>query len=114
MKIAISAESTIDLTKELLNEYDIHTIPFTVSLGNKEGLDGEITSEEIINFVSETNQLPKTSAVNSFQYTEHFEKLLKEYDAIIHLPQKNFKMFILSIHVLYQRELLFLQCMLEN
>lgn len=84
MKIAISAESTIDLTKELLNEYDIHTIPFTVSLGNKAGLDGEITSEEIIKFVSETNQLPKTSAVNSFQYTEHFKKLLKEYDAIIH------------------------------
>ena len=32
MKIAISAESTIDLTKELLKEFDIHTIPFTFEL----------------------------------------------------------------------------------
>ena len=85
MKIAISAESTIDLTKELLQQYDIHTTPFTVTLGDKTGLDGEITSEEIISYVSKTNQLPKTSAVNSFQYTEHFEKLLKDYDAIIHV-----------------------------
>ena len=84
MKIAISAESTIDLTKELLDEYDIHTTPFTVTLGEKTGLDGEITSEEIINFVTETNKLPKTSAVNAFQFTEHFDKLLKDYDAIIH------------------------------
>lgn len=84
MKIAISAESTIDLTKELLKEYDIHTTPFTVNLGSKSGLDGEITSEEIIEYVSKNNQLPKTSAVNSYQFTEHFEKLLKEYDAVIH------------------------------
>lgn len=84
MRIAISAESTIDLTKELLQQYDIHTTPFTVTLGEKSGLDGEITSEEIISYVSKTNQLPKTSAVNSFQYTEHFEKLLKDYDAVIH------------------------------
>ena len=84
MRIAISAESTIDLTKELLDEYDIHTTPFTVTLGEKTGLDGEITSEEIINFVTETNKLPKTSAVNAFQFTEHFDKLLKDYDAIIH------------------------------
>ena len=33
MKIAISAESTIDLPKILLEEYDIHTIPFQVLLG---------------------------------------------------------------------------------
>ena len=84
MKIAISAESTIDLTKELLKEYDIHTTPFTVNLGSKSGLDGEITSEEIIEYVSKNNQLPKTSAVNSYQFTEHFKKLLKEYDAVIH------------------------------
>lgn len=84
MKIAISAESTIDLTKELLKDYDIHTTPFTVSLGNKSGLDGEITSEEIIDYVSRTNQLPKTSAVNSYQFTEHFKNLLKDYDAVIH------------------------------
>jgi len=34
MKIAISAESTIDLPKNLLAEFDIHTVPFTILLGD--------------------------------------------------------------------------------
>lgn len=84
MKIAISAESTIDLTKELLDEFDIKTIAFSVMLGDKEGKDGDITREEIIDFVSKTKILPKTSALNQFQYTEFFEGLLKDYDAVIH------------------------------
>lgn len=84
MRIALSAESTIDMPEELLRKYDIHTTPFTILLGDEAKLDGEVTPPEIIDYVSKTNQLPKTSAVNSYQYKEHFEKLLKDYDAVIH------------------------------
>ncbi len=84
MKIAISAESTVDLTKEILSEYDIKTVPFTVTLGERSAPDGEITGEEIIKYVSETKKLPKTCAVNEEQYKEHFGELLKEYDAVVH------------------------------
>ena len=84
MKIAISAESTIDLSKELLNEYDIKIVPFNIQLGDKAGLDGEITTDEIISYVNETGVLPKTGAINEFCFNEHFEKLLKDYDAVIH------------------------------
>ena len=85
MKIAISTESTIDVTKEVLEEYDIHVVPFSVLLGEKMGIDGEITPEEIFAYVDENKTLPKTSAVNEFQYEEHFNKLFEQgYDAIIH------------------------------
>ncbi len=84
MKIAISAESTIDLTKELLNEFDIQIIPYQIQLGDKDGLDGEITTDEIISFVNESGVLPKTAAINEYRYTEHFESLLKNYDAVVH------------------------------
>ena len=84
MKIAVSAETTVDLTKELLEKYDVKTVPFTVLLGEEAKLDGEITVDEIIDYVNKTKVLPKTSAVNEYQYDEHFEKLLKDYDAIIH------------------------------
>ncbi len=84
MKIAISAETTIDLTKDLLIQYDIKVIPFNVQLGDKDAFDGEITTDEIIAFVNEKNVLPKTSAINEFRYKEHFEQLLKDYDAVIH------------------------------
>ena len=84
MKIIISAESTIDLSKDLLKEYDIKVIPYTITLGDKMGIDGEITSEEIIEYANRTGVLPKTSAINEFTYNEYFESLLKEGDAVIH------------------------------
>ena len=84
MKICISAESTVDLPQNLLDEFDIHTIPFSVLLGEKLGLDGVITPTEIFDYVDKTGVLPKTSAVNQAQFEEYFESLLKEYDEIIH------------------------------
>lgn len=85
MRIAISAESTIDLPEELLRKYDIHTLPFTLILGEETYLDGTISPEKMFDFTSKTGQLPKTSAVNEFQYREHFKGLFSQgYDAIIH------------------------------
>lgn len=84
MKIAISAESAIDLPKEYLEKYDIKTTPFSVLLGEELMQDGEIDIKEIFNFVDKTKVLPKTSAVNEHQFIQHFENLLKSYDAVIH------------------------------
>jgi DegV family protein with EDD domain len=85
MKIAISTETTVDLTKDLIDKYNVKIVPFTVNLGDDSFLDGEITSEEIISYVDKTGILPKTSAVNEFQYEEHFGNLLNDFDAIIHI-----------------------------
>ena len=84
MRIAISAESTIDLSKDLLQKYDIKTVAYTVILGNTSGLDGEVTAKQIFDFVEDKKVLPKTSAVNEVQFFEHFNSLLKEYDYVIH------------------------------
>ncbi len=86
MRIAISAESTIDVQEELLKEYDIKTVAFTVMLGSDAKQDGTFSNDEIFNYVLENKTLPKTSAVNEFQYEEHFNNIFKEgYDAIIHI-----------------------------
>lgn len=84
-KIAISAETTIDVPKKILDEYDIHVIPFHVLLGERDAPDGEITPQDIFDYVDKTGLLPKTSAVNEFQYEEYFKELRKEYDAVIHV-----------------------------
>ncbi len=85
MKIAISAESTIDLPKEILAEFDIKTVPFTLVMDDTQALDGEVNAEDLFKFVEKTGKLPKTSAVNEFQFEEHFKKLFdKGYEAIIH------------------------------
>ncbi len=84
MKIAVTAESTIDLSKDLLEKFDIKVIPYEVILDGDAKFDGDITPEEIFAFVNEKGILPKTTAINEFQYTEFFEGLKKEYDAVIH------------------------------
>ena len=85
MKICISAESTIDLSKELLEKYHIRTIPFEVLLGEDEYHDGDITSQDIFDYVAKTKTLPRTTAINEYQYRDYFESILNEgYDAIIH------------------------------
>ena len=85
MKIAISAESTIDMPKEMLKQYDIHTIPFTILLGDSAKLDGELNPKEIFEYVLINKVLPKTSAVNEFQFSEYFKILLEKYDGVIHI-----------------------------
>lgn len=85
MKIAITAESTIDLPETLLEKYHIQTLPYTIILGEDTYEDGKIKPEEIFDYVTRTNSLPKTCAINSFAYTEFFRKVLDEgYDALIH------------------------------
>ena len=86
MKIAISTESVVDLTPELKEKYDISVIPYTVILGDKEYTDGvDITPQQIFEFVDKNKVLPKTTAINEFAYKEYFEKLLKDYDAVVHI-----------------------------
>ena len=86
MKIAISAESTLDLSKELIKQYDVHIIPFTVLLGEDAYLDGDINAQDIFDYVDKNKILPRTSAVNEFQYREYFKGLLEQgYEAVIHI-----------------------------
>ena len=85
MKIAISTESTCDLPKELLDSKNIHSLAYTVILGDEMVTDNAELPARIFKFVEDTKELPKTSAINEMQYKEYFEGLLKEYDAVVHL-----------------------------
>lgn len=85
MKIAISSESTCDLSKELLKKYDIKIIPYSVILGSEILVDDEEVPTKIFKYVEKTGVLPKTSAINETDYEEYFSKLLKGYDAVIHI-----------------------------
>ena len=85
MKIAISAESTCDLSKELIEQYHVQIIPYTINLDQKSIRDGDLSTEEIFEYVKKTGVLPKTAAINEFEYAEYFSKLKEEYDAVVHI-----------------------------
>lgn len=85
MSIALSCETTVDLPKDMLEKFNVHTIPFTITLGDTQVLDKEGIREKIFDFVAKTKELPKTSAINEEDYYNYFSKLLGEYDEVIHV-----------------------------
>jgi len=86
MKIKITSDSTCDLSPEQIAKHNIAILPLTVTMNNKNYLDGvDIDRTMIFSHVENGGDLPSTSANNIGQYQEVFETYLKEYDAIIHL-----------------------------
>lgn len=84
MSVKIIADSTCDLSKELLEKYNISILPLHIVLGDKEYKDGfEISPDEIYQWSNTNNEAPKTSAVSISDAIELFDEQLKKYDEII-------------------------------
>lgn len=83
MKTAVVTDSTAYITKELRERLNIHMIPLSVIFGN-ESLREEIdlTAEEFYEKVKDSD-LPTTSQPPIGQFVELFERLAREYDAVI-------------------------------
>ncbi len=64
-RIRIVADSTCDLSKELLEKYDISIIPLSIVMGDKSYYDGfEVTPDEIFAWADENKTTPKTAAIS--------------------------------------------------
>ena len=86
MNVKITADSTCDLSPELVEKYGIHIIPLCVVKGGETLLDGvSITPRDIFRYFDETGELCKTSALNAARYTEHFTKFNRSFDAVVHI-----------------------------
>ena len=85
MKIAVSAESQIDLPENILKDRDIHIVNFQIEQGGIAYQDNEKTLEELFEYTRQTGNFCHTAAVNILTLEEHFEKLLQEYDEVIHI-----------------------------
>ncbi len=85
MRIKITADSTCDLSEQLLQRYSIKTVPLYVLKDNIAYRDGvDITPIEIVRHVDAGGALCSTSAVNVQDYTAFFADQCKEYDTLIH------------------------------
>ena len=85
MNIRVCADSTCDLTQELVEKYNITIVPLQVTWEGVSYRDGvDITADEMLANMEATGKLGATSAVNIQDYTDLFSSLLKDYDAIVH------------------------------
>ena len=84
MSVKIIADSTCDLSKELLEAYDITMLPLHIVLGDREYKDTvEITPDEIYQWSNEHNAAPKTSAAAISDTIELFQTYGNTYDEIV-------------------------------
>ena len=85
MKIRMTADSTCDLSPELIRKYNIGITPLSVIIDGKVFHDGvDVTPRDIFR-ASDAGQSVRTAAVNTYEYREFFEAQLKEYDQVVHV-----------------------------
>ena len=86
MNIKITADSTCDLSAELVKKYGITIMPLTVIKNGEAFKDGvNITPGEIFAHVAAGGGLCSTTATNVGEYDEWFAKLSTQYDAVLHI-----------------------------
>lgn len=83
----LSCESTIDLTKDVIEAQDLHFIPFHLTIGNDEYEDDLWQSLKPNDLYTrmEAGEMTRTSQVGVGEYVTFFEGFLKEGKDILHL-----------------------------
>lgn len=85
MKIKISADSTCDLTRRLVEENNISILPLYIICDETSYRDGvNISADDVFRWTQLNRRPCSTSAVNVADYQEAFCAWRKEYDAVIH------------------------------
>ena len=85
MKIKISADSTCDLSKDLIEKYSVGITPLYIVKDGKSLRDGiDIGPWDIYNHVKAGGGMCSTAAVSVSDYVDYFTRQLREYDEIVH------------------------------
>ncbi len=83
-KTVIVADSTCDLSAELIARYDVRIVPLDVNLGGKTYLDGvEITPDDIYRHYEEKGELPRTAAPNMMAFSDVFAACRREAEGAV-------------------------------
>ena len=84
MGIKILIDSASDITQEEAKKMGIEVIPLIVSFGDEQYFDGvNLNCKQFYEKLIETDELPKTSQITPYRFTEAFERLTKDGDDVI-------------------------------
>ena len=85
-KIQITADSTIDLSPELYERFNIKILPFVVMLGDKSFTDGvDVKPEDIFRHFDKTGELPKTGARSPEDFADFFKSFTDQGFDVVHI-----------------------------
>jgi DegV family protein with EDD domain len=77
--VRLVADSTCDLSQELIAKHDIRIVPLFVRFGEESFMDGvDMTTEEMYRQVALRGMLPKTAASSPGMFVEVFEEAIRD------------------------------------
>ena len=83
--IRVSADSTCDLSPQLLEQYGITTLPLYVIYDGVEYKDGvDLTPDQLYEKVRQGGKLGSTAAINVDDYLAFFSRMRESCDTLIH------------------------------
>lgn len=74
MNIQIITDSTTDLSKKWIEQYQIETLPLRITMNHQEFLDGNTIDTKKVYEYMRKGVIPKTSQVSLLDFTQCFEK----------------------------------------
>ena len=84
--VIITADSTCDLSQELIERYQIRIIPLTILLGDGSYRDGiDFTPDDMYLRYHKDGTLPKTAAPSVQDFLDFFGPLIEQGYEIVHL-----------------------------
>ena len=87
-RICIAADSTFDMTLDMVQQYGIEVSASYVRMDDKDYLDyPDLKQSELFDYFRRTRKLPQTAAANPNDYEELFQKCLADHDAVIFIAK---------------------------
>ncbi|MGL5346722.1 MAG: DegV family protein [Peptostreptococcaceae bacterium] len=84
--IKIICDSMNDVSKEIIEKYDIEILPVTMIFDDKEYRAGvDIDGNEFYNLLKNTESMPSTSQITYITYKEVFEKYINEGKTVLYM-----------------------------
>lgn len=84
-KVKIIADSTCDLSPELIKKYDVEIVPLYVTLGDESLRDGvDITPDELYRWADKNKTTPKTAAITQADAYKVMKKYVEQGCEIVY------------------------------
>ncbi|MEA4869434.1 Fatty acid-binding protein [bioreactor metagenome] len=89
-RICIAADSTFDMTLDMVQQYNVEVCPSYVRMGDTDYLDyPDLKQSDLFDYFRSTKKLPQTAAANPTDYEGFFKKCLENHDAVVFVAKSS-------------------------
>ncbi len=89
-RICIAADSTFDMTLDMVQEYGIEVSASYVRMGDKDYLDyPDLKQSDLFDYFRATKKLPQTAAANPSDYEAFFKQCLENHDVVVFIAKSS-------------------------